>query len=604
MRQDYFVFLEVFQETLQYFFGIDFNGWWATLAEKGTDKIYLAGILLVLTAIALGGFFHWSFRFVAYCLLGSFLGVILVAGETPSMPLATLAVLYVTVTMAFGNGKKRKIAAITGLAVLGLSAFLLFVSNQVGVPLLKSAFGDVMPLRTKIQNTSLVHVLNDLLPDELKFQDGTGEYEGGSLETQEEGPQFTGRTIVSVESDTMPERPIYWARYTGNVYTGYSFDDAGDLDDPNNSANRYYPKDVLSNLAEFCEANPVEGGAAEIRDFIVATLSERTTYDLQVDPLPEGKDFIEYFFFEQQEGYCIHYAAAATMMFRMYGIPARYVTGFLVSPSMFYLNEDGVYQADVPDDQAHAWVEIYVDGSWITVEATPSGGVPLEPETEENTEGMSEEGMTEEAVSENGTTEGENGGEAELSTELIGTSMTEFTGISETEMLESESEPASESESESEQVTDAAEPEALDALTENLGPSWIFLPVILLLALILIGAGFFVRRFLILERRRKETVQAMFADLYEVMLQGGLSPEITILSDDFTEKVLEKFPWIDPEEWDAVLEIVMRTTYGPRRATDEEWIIVQRMYYQVCRQMGRSLRGMAKIAFYLVDVWI
>ena len=68
-------------------------------------------------------------------------------------------------------------AGINVLSVLILSGVLLVVSAQAGVPLLQKAFGDVIPLRTRIQQTSLIHVLNQFLPEELKFQDGTGEYE-------------------------------------------------------------------------------------------------------------------------------------------------------------------------------------------------------------------------------------------------------------------------------------------------------------------------------------------------------------------------------------------------------------------------------------------
>ena len=135
-----------------------------------------------------------------------------------------------------------------------------------------------------------------------------------------------------------------------------------------------------------------------------------------MDAPPEGKDFIEYFFFEKKEGYCIHYAATAVMMLRMYGIPSRYVTGFLIPPSLFYLNEEGVWQADVPDDHAHAWAEAYIDDHWVRVETTPSGGFPddvqealgeeIETEkatgTEQQTEGVSPEAGTEKAEKEAG----------------------------------------------------------------------------------------------------------------------------------------------------------------------------------------------------------
>ena len=606
MRQDLKAFLIVFQDTLYYLFSFDIFSWWEALVEKGTDRYYLAGLILVLALIGIGGFFLKGFRYIAHTLLIAFLIGILTAGETPSMQLMTLTILYITVTVAFGNGKRKKVAAGNGCIILVISVLLLLASSFAGVPILKRAFGDVLPLRTKIQNTSLVHVLNELLPNELKFQDGTGEYEGGSLETGTNGPEFTGRTVVSVESDTLPTKPYYWKRYEGNVYTGYSFDASGNLDNPRNRASIRYPKEKLEALAAFCAENPVQGGEAEIRDFIIQTLAERTNYKLAIEAVPEGKDFIEHFFFGSQEGYCIHYAATAVMMFRMYGIPAKYVTGFVIPPEMFYMNSEGVYQADVPDVQAHAWVRIYVAESekWIDVEVTPPAGVPTEmPEvrvTESETNGGTENAGTEGNESETGITE--------QPTELIGTAQTER-NAAETEKIpqsESESETSAneETDTESENASEInEETEALPDLKVNT-PSWFFLPVILLLALVLILAGLFIRRVLLLERRKKQNVQAMFADLYEVMIQNGLPVDVTLLSEDFSEKVLAAFPMIDEVEWKKVIDIVLRATYGPEQANTEEWMMVNKMYYSICRSISKRLKGMRKITFYLVDVWI
>ena len=58
-------------------------------------------------------------------------------------------------------------------------------------------------------------------------------------------------------------------------------------------------------------------------------------------------------------------------MFRLLGVPARYVTGYVVTPEEFTEDGDG-YTAQVPDTQAHAWVEVYRSGKgWIPVEVTP-----------------------------------------------------------------------------------------------------------------------------------------------------------------------------------------------------------------------------------------
>ena len=123
---------------------------WNGSLLDGRDRD-LSGLILA------GGFFFWGLRFLAYCLIGSYLGLILTAGASPSIWTMTAAILYVTVTLAAGIGKKGKhfkMAGINVLSVLILSGVLLVVSAQAGVPLLQKAFGDVIPLRTRIQQTS------------------------------------------------------------------------------------------------------------------------------------------------------------------------------------------------------------------------------------------------------------------------------------------------------------------------------------------------------------------------------------------------------------------------------------------------------------------
>ena len=54
------------------------------------------------------------------------------------------------------------------------------------------------------------------------------------------------------------------------------------------------------------------------------------------------------------------------------GIKARYVSGYAVSTSKFKMDSDGNYTAEVLDNQAHAWTEIYIDSvGWVPVEMTP-----------------------------------------------------------------------------------------------------------------------------------------------------------------------------------------------------------------------------------------
>ena len=96
-------------------------------------------------------------------------------------------------------------------------------------------------------------------------------------------------------------------------------------------------------------------------------------YSLDLNPVPKGEDVIEYFLLDSREGYCMHFASAATILYRMMGIPARYVSGYVVSPNEFVENEDGTYTAVVTGKRAHAWVEMYSEMyGWMYSEQTPS----------------------------------------------------------------------------------------------------------------------------------------------------------------------------------------------------------------------------------------
>ncbi len=77
-------------------------------------------------------------------------------------------------------------------------------------------------------------------------------------------------------------------------------------------------------------------------------------------------------FFESKKGYDTHFATAATLMFRYYGIPARYVEGYLVTPSDVNGKEDGE-EIDIYQKNIHAWVEIYIDGiGFVPIEISPT----------------------------------------------------------------------------------------------------------------------------------------------------------------------------------------------------------------------------------------
>ncbi|MEL7565298.1 MAG: transglutaminase-like domain-containing protein [Dehalobacterium sp.] len=108
---------------------------------------------------------------------------------------------------------------------------------------------------------------------------------------------------------------------------------------------------------------------------VMGNLSGRAAYTLTPEETPEEKDYVDYFLYENRKGYCTHFASAATVIFRLCGIPARYVEGYVVTIEDYARaarTEEGRYLMEIKDTNAHAWCEIYLDGfGWLPVEVTP-----------------------------------------------------------------------------------------------------------------------------------------------------------------------------------------------------------------------------------------
>ena len=113
----------------------------------------------------------------------------------------------------------------------------------------------------------------------------------------------------------------------------------------------------------------------EFLAWVEQIISTSGRYTLSAPQTPQGEDFAEYFLFESREGYCVHFASSAVMLLRSFGVPARYVEGFVVSEEeLAAAGPDG--WVAVPDTRSHAWAEAYCPGlGWVPVEATPGSGV-------------------------------------------------------------------------------------------------------------------------------------------------------------------------------------------------------------------------------------
>lgn len=108
-------------------------------------------------------------------------------------------------------------------------------------------------------------------------------------------------------------------------------------------------------------------------NYIRVNFSAEFTYDVKKPAVSDGKDELYEFLNEDRRGNDMHFATAATLMFRQAGIPARYVEGYYLSPAEMskYLEKQNA-SVDVLDSYAHSWVEVYVDEiGWFPVEVVP-----------------------------------------------------------------------------------------------------------------------------------------------------------------------------------------------------------------------------------------
>ncbi|GMA09480.1 hypothetical protein GCM10025886_26330 [Tetragenococcus halophilus subsp. flandriensis] len=133
----------------------------------------------------------------------------------------------------------------------------------------------------------------------------------------------------------------------------------------------------------------------------------------------ENQDYVDYFLFDSQVGYCDNFSSAMVVMLRAVGIPARWAKGFSSGEQV----DENHYV--VRNSDAHSWAEVYFEGyGWLPFEATPSFSQPLQQNetTSDTTASSTSENTTSQETTETTTEES--------------TSMTDSTETTESETAE------------------------------------------------------------------------------------------------------------------------------------------------------------------------
>lgn len=173
----------------------------------------------------------------------------------------------------------------------------------------------------------------------------------------------SGLTVV-VKS--RPTGIFYYPEEYGGNYDGNSWEPKP-VGDELYAEYSQYP-DNLTRLIAFCKKQNVKTVEDAAR-LIQQEFENNTVYDYHPGTTPAEQDFAEYFLFENQKGFCVHFATTATLMYRIWGFPARYARGYAIPSSAFQETANGTYEAEVTPEMGHAWCEIYEDG-WKIKEHT------------------------------------------------------------------------------------------------------------------------------------------------------------------------------------------------------------------------------------------
>lgn len=218
----------------------------------------------------------------------------------------------------------------------------------------------------------------------------------GSMDRLKEIGSFDPDPLAYFSEIGVEEKPhdtVYVAQRVGIVYTGDTWEEGEAWENaeemPDMQEYLAYPGG-LDELVDLCRDWDISSADAVGRQ-IDEAFASLAVYDTDPGPTPASEDFAEYFLFENHKGFCVHFATAAALLYRMCGYPSVYVEGYAVPASAFYQAEDGSWRAPVDGSMGHAWCQVYDgdEGGWVNREHTPaaSGSVTEEtPEAETRTE--------------------------------------------------------------------------------------------------------------------------------------------------------------------------------------------------------------------------
>lgn len=219
--------------------------------------------------------------------------------------------------------------------------------------------------------------------------------------------------VDEIIREDKPQGNLYVKSRSYVTYENGSWHGRADGHSPDDEVMVYYDKDTFARYeSEIQGYAPDKKFSNEVMDKLVTYIRQHMSYTTAPKKITEGEDPVNSAMYDVHEGYCVHFASAAAVGFRILGISTVYNTGYVVPSSAWIKQSDGTYRAVVLDKYSHAWIEAYSEdaGDWVIVDATPLGdradtlGIPKEPDysgdnTADNSSDDTEEPETSEETS-------------------------------------------------------------------------------------------------------------------------------------------------------------------------------------------------------------
>lgn len=407
--------------------------------------------------------------------------------------------------------------------------------------------------------------------------------------------------VDEIIREDKPQGNLYVKSRSYVTYENGSWHGRADGHSPDDEVMVYYDKDTFARYeSEIQGYAPDKKFSNAVMDKLVTYIRQHMSYTTAPKKFTEGEDPVNSAMYDVHEGYCVHFASAAAVGFRILGISTVYNTGYVVPSSAWIKQSDGTYRAVVLDKYSHAWIEAYSedDGDWVIVDATPLGdradtlGIPKEPDysgdnTADNSSDDTEEPETsEETSSTDVTTEATTDSTTQMSENTEVTTETDGDSSNGTGENGNQVDVPNDGSGDAQSGSPGDAGDGLSELVQNR----VFRTVVVVLAVILIlwGAVIFRRRTIVARRRRRlvgrnriSAIYEMSTAMYDMMVFSGAIENVSENDTEYADTVTESCSFIKGDEFTEFIKWVQAAVYGRVEPDDRQIAAARKLYTKV-----------------------